>query len=93
MTQLPPTYRRFAELNPAVSTAYESLGDACPQAGPLDSKTRPPTPRCLGRPPAAGGPALPPRGRIATDRGAPEARRLRLNPFRGHGTPPSRTGW
>ena len=40
MTQLPPTYRRFAELNPAVSTAYESLGDACAQAGPLDSRTR-----------------------------------------------------
>ena len=40
MTQLPPTYRRFAELNPAVSTAYESLGEACAQAGPLDDKTR-----------------------------------------------------
>ena len=40
MTQLSPTYRRFAELNPAVSTAYESLGDACAQAGPLDRKTR-----------------------------------------------------
>ena len=40
MTELPPTYRRFAERNPAVSTAYERLGDACAQAGPLDSKTR-----------------------------------------------------
>jgi len=40
MTQFPPTYRRFAELNPSVSTAYESLGEACAQAGPLDSKTR-----------------------------------------------------
>src|SRR5438128_1912961 len=40
MTQLPPTYRRFAELNPAVSTASESLGEACAQAGSLDSKTR-----------------------------------------------------
>ena len=40
MTQLPPTYRRFAELNPSVSVAYESLGEACAQAGPLDDKTR-----------------------------------------------------
>ena len=40
MTQLPPTYRRFAELNPSVSSAYESLGEAYAQAGPLDDKTR-----------------------------------------------------
>ena len=40
MTQLPPTYRRFAKLNPSVSLAYESLGEACAQAGPLDDKTR-----------------------------------------------------
>ena len=40
MTQLPPTYRRFAELNLSVSSAYESLGEACAQAGPLDDKMR-----------------------------------------------------
>ena len=40
MTQLPPTYHRFAELNPSVSVAYGSLGEACTQAGPLDDKTR-----------------------------------------------------
>ena len=40
MSQLPPTYRRFADLNPSVSSAYERLGDACVQAGPLDDKAR-----------------------------------------------------
>jgi AhpD family alkylhydroperoxidase len=40
MTELPATYRRFAELHPSVSRAYESLGEACAQAGPVDDKTR-----------------------------------------------------
>lgn len=40
MTTLPATYRRIAELNPSVSKAYEGLGEACAQAGPLDGKTR-----------------------------------------------------
>lgn len=40
MSTLPTTYRRFAELNPSVSRAYENLGEACVQAGPLDRKTR-----------------------------------------------------
>lgn len=37
MTQLPPTYRRFADLNPSVSSAYESLGEARP-SGPAGSQ-------------------------------------------------------
>ena len=40
MSQLPRTYRRFGDLNPSVSSAYESLGEACAQAGPLDDKAR-----------------------------------------------------
>jgi AhpD family alkylhydroperoxidase len=40
MSQLPPTYRRFANVHPSVASAYESLGEACAQAGPLDDKTR-----------------------------------------------------
>ena len=40
MSQLPPTYRRFADLNPSVSLAYESLGEACAHSGPLDEKAR-----------------------------------------------------
>ena len=40
MAELPGTYRRFAELNPLVVRAHESLGEACAQAGPLDSRTR-----------------------------------------------------
>ncbi len=40
MPELPATYRRFAQLHPSVSKAYESLGEACAEAGPLDSKAR-----------------------------------------------------
>ena len=43
MTQLKKSSgfrRRFAELNPSVALAYERLGEACAQAGPLDDKTR-----------------------------------------------------
>jgi len=32
MSQLPSNYRRFADLNPSISSAYESLGKACAQA-------------------------------------------------------------
>jgi AhpD family alkylhydroperoxidase len=40
MADLPRPFRRFQDQNPAVVKAYEHLGDACAQAGPLDAKTR-----------------------------------------------------
>jgi 4-carboxymuconolactone decarboxylase len=40
MAELPQPFTRFRDQNPAVVTAYEALGEACAQAGPLDPKTR-----------------------------------------------------
>lgn len=40
MAELPQPFKRFRDQNPAVVTAYEALGEACAQAGPLDPKTR-----------------------------------------------------
>jgi len=37
--KLPSAYRRFATDHPAVVRAYEALGDATLQEGPLDRKT------------------------------------------------------
>jgi 4-carboxymuconolactone decarboxylase len=39
-TKPPKPYQRFKETYPAVGAAYEKLGDACHNAGPLDHKTR-----------------------------------------------------
>jgi AhpD family alkylhydroperoxidase len=40
MAELPQPFKRFRDQNPAVVTAYEALGEACAQAGPLEPKTR-----------------------------------------------------
>ena len=40
MAQLPQPFRRFTRDNPAVAEAYDTLGRACGEAGPLDAKTR-----------------------------------------------------
>ena len=40
MAQLPRTYRRFMETHPAVSKAYDALGGAVAEAGPLDERVR-----------------------------------------------------
>ncbi|MEX0601993.1 MAG: carboxymuconolactone decarboxylase family protein [Bacteroidota bacterium] len=40
MSQLPKRYVAFTETYPAIARAYESLGEACHGAGPLDKKTR-----------------------------------------------------
>ena len=38
--ELPPAARRIAQSQPAVWAAYEALGRACGDAGPLDEATR-----------------------------------------------------
>ena len=40
MAQLPKTYERFREEFPQLAGAYDSLGAAAHQQGPLDLKTR-----------------------------------------------------
>lgn len=40
MSQIPKRYQRFTEDYPEVAKAYEHLGDAVHNAGPLDEKTR-----------------------------------------------------
>jgi AhpD family alkylhydroperoxidase len=40
MSQLPKPYQQFREEHPAVYAAYEALGAAAANAGPLDAKTR-----------------------------------------------------
>jgi AhpD family alkylhydroperoxidase len=40
MAELPRTYRRFTETHPAVAKAYDALGGAVAEAGPLDTRTR-----------------------------------------------------
>ncbi|MGE5680056.1 MAG: carboxymuconolactone decarboxylase family protein [Bacillota bacterium] len=40
MNGIPKRFRRFMEEYPQVADAYEKLGDAVHQAGPLDEKTR-----------------------------------------------------
>jgi AhpD family alkylhydroperoxidase len=40
MKQLPPTVKAFTESFPGVWQAYEALGKACAEAGPLDARTR-----------------------------------------------------
>ncbi len=40
MKQLPKTYQEFRDLHPKVYAAYESLGAAAAEAGPLDAKVR-----------------------------------------------------
>ena len=40
MSQLPPTYERFREQFPELSAAYDALGAAAHQQGPVDLKTR-----------------------------------------------------
>ncbi len=37
---LPPALARFAEEQPAIWEAYQGLGKACSEAGPLDARTR-----------------------------------------------------
>ena len=37
---MPSPYRRFVENYPEIAEAYQGLGEACLQAGPLDEKTR-----------------------------------------------------
>ena len=39
-TELPPRFRQFDQQYPAVMRAYEALGAAAQEAGPLDPKTR-----------------------------------------------------
>ena len=39
MGDVPEFYRRFLDRFPAVGSAYEDLGEACKDAGSLDSKT------------------------------------------------------
>ncbi|MEE9250668.1 MAG: carboxymuconolactone decarboxylase family protein, partial [Alphaproteobacteria bacterium] len=38
--KLPGRAGRFAEQNPAIWQAYQDLGKACYEAGPLDARTR-----------------------------------------------------
>ena len=40
MAELPQPFRRFEAANALVVRAYEALGQACAEAGPLDEKTR-----------------------------------------------------
>jgi 4-carboxymuconolactone decarboxylase len=40
MAQLPQPFQRFRRDHPGVARAYEAFGEACAEAGPLDSKTR-----------------------------------------------------
>ena len=40
MPQLPKPFLKFKRANPAVVRAYEALGEATAEAGPLDAKTR-----------------------------------------------------
>ena len=40
MTQLPKFYRQFSDSFSKVFRAYEKLGEAASQAGPLDARTR-----------------------------------------------------
>lgn len=40
MTELPEPFRRLQALKGNVVQAYEALGKACAEAGPLDGKTR-----------------------------------------------------
>ena len=40
MKKLPTTFEKFRAENPAVVTAYETLGKACAGAGPLDVRVR-----------------------------------------------------
>src|SRR6266540_1706664 len=40
MKKLPRTFEKFRGQNPAVAVAYENLGRACADAGPLDARTR-----------------------------------------------------
>lgn len=40
MSQIPKRYQKFTEDYPEVARAYEQLGDAVHNAGPLDEKTR-----------------------------------------------------
>ena len=40
MAELPQPFRHFEAANTAVVRAYEALGQACAEAGPLDAKTR-----------------------------------------------------
>jgi AhpD family alkylhydroperoxidase len=40
MSQLPKPYQQFGEQHPAVYAAYEALGAAAANSGPLDARTR-----------------------------------------------------
>lgn len=40
MAKLPEPFQRFTKRKPAVAKAYEALGEACAQAGPLDARAR-----------------------------------------------------
>jgi AhpD family alkylhydroperoxidase len=40
MAQLPKPFRDFSRAHADVVSAYEALGRACAEAGPLDAKTR-----------------------------------------------------
>lgn len=40
MSKLPKDYREFKEKYPEIVTAYENLGKAAAESGPLDEKTR-----------------------------------------------------
>lgn len=40
MEKLPGAYTRLRENHPAIAEAYDRLGSACMEAGPLDAKTR-----------------------------------------------------
>lgn len=40
MAELPQPFQRFTREHPAVAHAYDALGQACANAGPLDTRTR-----------------------------------------------------
>ena len=40
LVNLPGTYGKFRRAKPAVARAYENLGEACAESGPLDARTR-----------------------------------------------------
>jgi AhpD family alkylhydroperoxidase len=40
MSELPEPFLQFTRQHPAVATAYEALGRASAEAGPLDARTR-----------------------------------------------------
>jgi AhpD family alkylhydroperoxidase len=40
MSQLPQPFQRFRQQNPAIAEAYDALGEACAEAGPLDAGMR-----------------------------------------------------